>query len=51
MASKFITIVKHVKATCKYPQVVSKKVIVPKPQPPKEFRRKSGNHELKRRLL
>ena len=27
MASKFITIVKHVKATCKYPQVVSKKVI------------------------
>lgn len=51
MTFKFITMIKHVKATYKYPTGVSKKIIVPRPQPPKEFKRKTSNYELKRRLL
>lgn len=51
MTSKFINVIKHVKPMAKYPAGVGKKVIVPRPQPPKEFKRKTSNHELKRRLL
>lgn len=39
MTSKFINVIKHVKPMAKYPAGVGKKVIVPRPQPPKEFKR------------